>query len=196
MLLLMSFCCFSNLSAQYKRTDSTQLIIKINDFVKNIDRQILGINQNPQFKVVVLNNEDFLDSSFIKQPGKGSGKLTGYFINSSICKIREYIAINLLHDRATTEYYFSDGKLIFVNETEDYGPDIIIDSSGTVDHKKNKSDFEGKYYFDNDKIIKSYKKGQQHIIPNEMYFDSQSKDGQLILSAQKYMGLLTDKIKQ
>ncbi len=164
--------------------------------IKDIKQKIQSINQDTNYQIVTVDNEAFLDTGFIKQPGKGYGQLTGYFKNNKIYKILEIIGVKLLHDIATTEYYFSDGKLIFIYEYEKYGPDISIDSTGTVDHKKTGFDFEGRYYFNNDKVINTLTSGQQQILPNEMYFDSQSKEGQLLLSSQKYIDLLYKKNKQ
>ena len=162
------------------------------DTLKNINQKVLLLNKETKYQIATLKDEAFLDTAFTKQPGKGYGQLTGYYKNNTIYKIREFIGISLLHDMAITEYYFSDGKLIYVKETETYGPDRQTDSLGTVDHKKFKADFEGGYYFTNDKMIGTTKKGEQQILPNEMYFDSQSKEGQLLLSAQKYMKLLSE----
>jgi len=166
-----------------------------NEIVRNIDKKILSINRETRFQIATLKNDAFLDTAFIKQPDKGYGQLTGYFKNDTIYKIREFIGISQLHDMAITEYYFSDSKLIFVKETEEYGTEILSDSLGSVDHKKDKADFEGQYYFADDKIISTNKKGKQQILPNEIFFDSQSKEGQLLLSAKKYKDLFTNENK-
>lgn len=167
-----------------------------NLLVKDIEQKIRFIDQDTTYTITTLDNMAFLDTGFINQPAKGYGQLTGYFKNDTICKIRERIGLELLSDSATTEYYFSDGKLIFVRESEIYNPDVFLDNDGTVDQRKPGPDFEGTYYFNNDKIIFSSTNGKQQLLPNEMYFDSQSKEGQLMFSAQKYMNLLSEKNKQ
>lgn len=164
--------------------------------VKDMEQKIRSIDQDTNYTIVTLENTAFLDTGFLNQPAKGYGQLTGYFKNGAICKIRECIGLELLSDSATTEYYFSDGKLIFVRETERYNPDVFIDNEGTVDQRKPGPDFEGIYYFSNDKIIFSSANGKQQLLPTEMFFDSQSKEGQLMYSAQKYMNLLSEKNKQ
>lgn len=166
--------------------------------IRNIEQKIQSIKQDTSYSIVTLVNEEFIDTGFLKQPSKGYGQLMGFFKNGIIYKICEHIGIKLLHDLATTEYYFSDGKLIFVYEKERNGPDIFIDSAGTVDHKTNIPSFEGCYYFDNDKLINTATTGEikTMLLPNEKFFDSQSKEGQLLLSAQKYMNLLTKKKKE
>jgi len=164
--------------------------------VKDIEQKIRSIDQDTTYTIVTLENMAFLDTGFINQPAKGYGQLTGYFKNGTICKIREHIGLKLLSDSATTDYYFSGGKLIFVRESEIYNPDVFIDNEGTVDQRKPGPDFEGIYYFNNDKIIFSSANGKQQLLPNEMFFDSQSKEGQLMFSAQKYFNLLSEKNKQ
>jgi hypothetical protein len=164
-----------------------------NDTIREIEKIVLAVNLDTNFQVVILKNEAFLDSGFIKQPGIGFGTLTGIFKNNAVYKIHEYTGIKQMNDFATTDYYFSEGKLIFVSESENYGPEIMIDSAGTIDHKISEPDFEGFYYFHNDKLFKRITKGEQRILPNEKYFDSQSKEGQLLTTAQKYLELLTKK---
>ena len=165
--------------------------------IKNIEQKIQFINRDTSYSIVSLINEEFLDTGFLKQPGKGYGQLTGFFKNDTIYKIREHIGIKLLHDIATTEYYFREGKLIFVYEQEKQGPDIFIDSDGTIDYRIDEPTFEVRYYFDNDKLINTIRKGVRKtiLLPNEDFFDSQSKEGQLFLSSQKYIDLLINKKK-
>lgn len=169
---------------------------KKDDTIKIVEQKVASINQATNYKIVTIYNEAFLDTGFINQAGKGYGQLTGYFQTKNCSKIREQIGVKLLHDHATTEYYFKDEKLIFVHEEEVYNPNIFIDSAGTVDYRVAEPDFEGNYYFLNDKIVMVRTKGQQRILPNEMYFDSQSKEGQLLHSAEKYTRLLSQKQKQ
>ena len=178
-LTCLILCTFTSVFAQDK-----------NDIIKHIDQKVNLINQESDYQIVTLDNEAFLDTAFVRQPGKGYGQLTGYFKNNTLCKIREHLGISSLHDKATTMYYFSDTQLIFVSETEAYGPDLSIDSTGTTDHKIKNADFEGFYYFDGGKIITTTQKGQQQILPNAMHFDSQSKEGQLLYAAEKYRELL------
>lgn len=163
------------------------------DTIKSIDKKCESIKLDISFEKVTLVNEDFLDTAFLKQKGGGYGLLIGYFKSDTICRIYEQYGIRSLNDIAETDYYFDKGRLIFVYEKENYIPEISIDSTGTVDHKIPGPDFEGYYYFDKEKIIFTNTKGKQQILPNEMFFDSQSKEGQLLLSAQTYFDLLKKK---
>lgn len=164
-----------------------------NDTIRNIDQKCQSIKLDSSFKTVSLYNEEFLDTAFLKQAGAGFGQMTGYFRNDTIYRINELYGIRLLKDIAEIDYYFEHGKLIFVYEKENYNPDVFIDSARTIDHKIPCPDFEGHYYFFNEKIIFTKTKGKQQILPNEMYFDSQSKEGQLLLSAKTYVDLLKKK---
>jgi hypothetical protein len=162
------------------------------EIIKNIDKKVNDLYQINIYRVVTIEQEAFLDKGFIQQPGLGYGHLTAYFKNDTIYRIDEHIGVRLLKDVATTNYFFSAGKLIFVKEIEFYGPDVFIDVDGTVDQKNEGPDYEGSYYFYGDKFI-SITKGQQQILPNEKFFDSQSKEGQLEYSAQKYFGMMNNK---
>ncbi len=164
-----------------------------NETVSNIDQKVSMINLNTIYQVIELKNEEFLDKNFIKQPGEGFGVMSGYFKTDTLPKIREYYGIKKLNDHAITEYYFDEGELIFVYEKENIGPNVITDSSGTTDYKSSVPDFEGKYYFNKGKLVYFTSQGKPQIIPNEMFFDSQSKEGQLLESSKKFVKLLNDK---
>lgn len=169
-----------------------------NDTILNVKQKVLSINQESDYWISTFDNEAFLDSAFIHQAGKGYGKLTGYFKNGKVCKIRELIGIKLMHDFAVTEYYFSNGKLIYVNEMEKQGPDIFIDSDGTVDQRIDEPTFEAEYYYYNDTLISTAEKGDRKtmLLPDPNFFDSMSKEGQLLLSARKYYQLFSRKYKE
>ncbi len=166
-----------------------------NDTIKTIEKKCEYINKLNNYKTVTLKNGEFLDETFLKQAGEGYGHLTGYFKNDSIYKISEIIGIKSLKDIGITEYYYWQGKLIYINEKEYIGPDILIDNDGTIEHKTETPDFEGEYYFWQEKIFYKTVKGKPEILPNEMYFQSQSKAGQLITSSEKNIDLLIKKKK-
>ncbi len=167
------------------------------DTLRIIDHKVEAIDQYKDYWTSTFKDEAFLDTGFIKQANKGYGLLTGYFKNGKICKIRELIGLKLLQDIAVTEYYFSEGKLIFVNEQEHAGPAIFVDADGTVEHRIDEPTFEVRYYFNNDKLIGSAEKGNRQtiLLPNKEFFDSQSKEGQLLSSAKKYYERFSIKYK-
>jgi hypothetical protein len=158
------------------------------DTVKMIELQVQSMNKVSDYWTSVIQNEAFLDTAFIRQPGQGYGQLTGYFKKGKVCMIKEMIGLRLLHEIAYTNYYFAEGKLIYVYEEEHEGPDIFIDSAGTQDRRIDMPGFYAKYYFNNDKMIKRLEVGERKtmLLPDEKFFDSQSKEGQLLYSAANY----------
>jgi hypothetical protein len=112
------------------------------------------INQYESYETKKLINEQFL-----KQMTDGGGELTGYFKDGEISKIVERVGISFCI--RIFEYYFWDGKLIFVYELE-IDP-LYNDSTGTLDWNNQKIVFEGRYYFDNDKLIESKIIGQKRL---------------------------------
>ncbi len=170
----------------------------IADTVKLIEQKVKSIDEETNYWISTFNGEEFLDSAFINQAGKGYGQLTGYFKSGTLSKIKEMIGIRLLQQIAYTEYYFSEGELIYVYEEEYDGPDIFIDSAGTVDHRIAMPDFFARYYFNNDKMIRRLEEGKRKtmLLPDEKFFDSQSKEGQLLYEAQKYHAMFSIKYKQ
>lgn len=164
-----------------------------NDTVAKIAEQCSIIDNFSNYQTDTLRDMEFLDEEFIKQRNEGYGLLTGYFKNDTLYKIHELYGTRLMKDVATTDYYFKNGMLIFVIEKEEYSPSVIVGGDGTTDHKINEPDFVGKYYFFKDKMIFKTTKGSPQILPNEMYFDSQSKEGQLLMFSDKNAGLLKKK---
>lgn len=168
----------------------------LNDSIIAIDQKVKIINLDTAYSIATFKDESFLDSSFINQAGIGYGELKGYFNNGNLCKIYELVGIKKLNDIAVTEYYFANNELIYISETENYNPAVLIDSNGTVDYKAKEPDFFGQYYFSQNKLVQKNIKGKQAILPNELYFDSQSKQAQLLEYANKYRTLLLIKYKQ
>lgn len=162
------------------------------NIISDIEQKVQALDQIINYKVITIEGGAFLDTAFLKQKNIGYGHLTAYFKNDTIYRIQEHIGIRLLQDVASTSYYYSGGNLIYVRESERYGPEVYVDSEGTVDYKAESPDFEGFYYFYNGKFI-AKTKGEQHILPNEKFFDSQSKEGQLEYAAQKYFGMMNNK---
>jgi len=161
--------------------------------IPEINNAVQNINNYQNYDSIILTNHEFLDSVFIYQPSEGYGKLTGFFVNDTLIKIKEEYGLRLMHDYAITEYYFNDGKLIFVNEEENYNPQVITDNDGTVDYKQKGNDFEAKYYFTDAEMTTVDYKGEPQLIPNQRFFHSQSKEGQLRSSASKNAELLMSK---
>lgn len=164
-----------------------------NNSIDNIDKTVNKINEQSNLSFVTLEEESFLDSAFINQTGEGFGTLTGLFDNEDIVMIEEVYGIHTPTDIAVVLYYFEKNELIYVEESENYSPSVFISADGTVDYKDVSYDFEGQYYFTKDSFIEKTS-GQQILIPNKEYFDSQSKEGQLQANAEKYTALLRESL--
>jgi len=156
-----------------------------NKKIKEIRKKFQTINRDTTYSTLTLNNEEFLE-----QMTDGGGQLTGYFKYQNIDKIHERIGLS--YGVLTREYYLEEGQLIFVFEKEDTFP--YVDSLAALDYTKTETAFEGRYYFDNGKLIKTKIKGEKRF-PDKLVFDSQTKEGALLASAVSNAELLTEKKK-
>ncbi len=108
------------------------------------------INEEKHFTTKKLENDEYLD-----QMPDGGGELTGYYIGDTLYKMTDWIGLS--SGVVKCEYYFDNGKPIFVYEVEsrfEYN-----DSLQARDYSKQKIVFEGRYYFSNNKLIHSIKAG-------------------------------------
>lgn len=137
----------------------------VNDQIQQIKGRFASINQNKNYEVVTINHEDFLENMT-----DGGGELQGYFKDGELYKVFE--SIGLSYCMQTREYYFWDGKLIFVFETE---ADFGMDSTGAWDYSQTKIAFEGRFYFSNDKLISTNIKGKK-LMEDNTAPDSQTKN--------------------
>ncbi len=189
-LIFVLFSLFLTVTLAYSQTDS--------DLLSKIDMYVADLNNITEFEIVKLENSDFIDTAFLNQQSEGYGFLYGYFLNGKLFKIREVIGVKLLDQIAITEYYFDDSELIFVFESEKSGKNVFISADGTIDHRIDKPNFSVKYYFNNLQVIKKAEEGKREtiLLPNEEYFHSQSKEGQLLDFADEYKVLLLGKCKK
>jgi len=120
--------------------------------IKTIRKEFQTINADTTLKQVTLENEEFLGDNI----GDGGGKLTGLYKNKSIKKIQLWLGLS--NGIETKEYYFKDGQLIFVYERfKSFGYD---EKKGQMDYDKTSTTFEGRYYFQNQKLISQSVKGE------------------------------------
>ena len=87
----------------------------------------------------------------------GGGELTGYFKNGIIQKMTREIGLS--YGIETHNYYFSNGKVVFIYETL-MG---FIYKGDSVDHSKTELNFIGRYYFQNNKLIDSETTGHNRF---------------------------------
>ncbi len=120
---------------------------------------------------------------FLGHATDGGGQLIGYFDKDTFCKI--LVTIGLSYGMITDEYYFNNGQVVFVYESEKVFPEN--DSSDGLNYTKLKSSFEGRYYFDNDKLIDKIIKGKRR-------FEDKEKIASIFLAdAKDYVTLLKTK---
>ena len=110
-----------------------------------IRKDFQAINADQTLSKKTLSDEQFLEN----QPD-GGGELTGYYKNDTIVKIVEWIGLS--YGNRTREFYFKKGQLFFVYEK--FESFVIKDSTeGEIDHSSVTTTFEGRYYFNKDKLI-------------------------------------------
>jgi hypothetical protein len=150
------------------------------DQIKTIRNEFQAINSDTTLKKVTLENEEFLGENI----GDGGGELTGFFKGKTIKKI--HLWLGLSNGIEIKEYYFNDGQLIFVYEKfKTFGYD---QKKGQMDYDKTTTTFEGRYYFNNQKLIDQKEKGQNR---ND---DERADPGKVLLAqANNHLNLLIKK---
>ena len=120
------------------------------DKINNIRKIVTQINNDSGYLIRKLENEDFLE-----QMTDNGGELTGYFKNGRPVKIIEWIGLSSCVK--ITEYYFRNNKLIFAFTKGSEAP--YIDSLETFDRSRLIKTMECRFYFDNNKTIKTILSG-------------------------------------
>ncbi len=114
--------------------------------VKEIHNTVEQINRDTGYTTRTLDNEEFLDH--MTDNGES---VTGYFKNGQLVKIVEWIGLSSCIN--ITEYYFKDDTLIFAytqGKVFQY-----IDSTASFNYNVQNIVMECRFYFDNNKLIKS-----------------------------------------
>jgi hypothetical protein len=124
------------------------------ELIKVIRKDFRAINNDTTLKKKTLQNEEFLDNMT-----DGGGELTGYYKNNGLVKIVEWIGLS--YGNMTREFYFSKSQLFFVYEKfESFARD---DTTGEADLSTTKKTFEGRYYFNNNKLIQHKTSGKRTV---------------------------------
>ncbi len=150
---------------------------------QNIDEQILKIreefqriNSNYQLDKVDLYNEEFMEYTT-----DGGGQLTGYFEKGQLVKYVEWIGVS--YGSIAIEYYLKEGKLFFAYEQENKFKSVY-DTSGEWMYFDTslppETLFEGRYYFNNSKLIKELTKGERMF--NRVFEQTKFLDHAYVLS--------------
>lgn len=145
----------------------------------NIKKSYQQINSYKKYVTVIIDDaEEFLEHN----PDNGAS-LKGYYKSDSLKKITEWLGLS--NKIIQNEYYFDKGKLIFVYTKESRYK--YIDSTQTFDYSKLEPVFQGRYYFDNEKLFETKLADKEHN-------KSKRKDALNFLDAsKKYSKLLKAK---
>jgi hypothetical protein len=130
--------------------------------------RVKSINGDTSLIKVVLTNEEFM-----KNPTDGGGELTGYFRGPEIKKIRREIGLS--YGLEVYDYYFHNGKLIFVYEV--LNGFLFDEEKEMLDHSMTEVNFIGRYYFKDGKLFDSETTGHNR-------FEDDSLDIEKTLTAE------------
>src|SRR5690606_7848221 len=136
--------------------------------LRRIKEEVQVINKDTAYKTMALTAEAFLEQS-----PDGGAQLTGYFKGGKIKKVHQWIGLS--RGNEITEFYYSNGKLIFVYEQFDAF--IYVDSLQAFDYTKTEHTFAGRYYFYNGTLFK-------HITTGHSRFEDASLDIEAVLQNQ------------
>lgn len=150
----------------------------IDETILKIRKEFQRINSNTTLKKIDLYNEEFME--YIPD---GGGQITGCFENDDLVKITEWMGPS--YGVIITEYYLKDGDIFFAYQKENKFKDVF-DASGDwmhFDTSKLEIKFEGRYYFENRKLIKELNKGNP-------LFDRTFKETEFLEQANIYAEIL------
>ena len=122
--------------------------------IRLIKKEFQIINNETTLKKIKLENEEFLTNMT-----DGGGQLVGYFDTAHIRKIYQWIGLS--NGNEITEYYFKNGKLIFVYAI--FKSFIFDQKYQQFNRTKTKTTSEGRFYFNNKKLIESLISGQNRF---------------------------------
>lgn len=126
----------------------------ISDKYPDLIKRVGLINRDNSLTRQTLKNEEFLTHMT-----DGGGELTGYFKNGQIEKITRQIGLS--YGIETYDYYFTNGQLIFVYEL--LKGFIYNESTSKFDYTKAETNFIGRYYFKDNKLIDSETTGHNRF---------------------------------
>jgi hypothetical protein len=149
------------------------------DKILNIRTVFNRINADSSLRKIVLDEEEWADG----ETTDGRGNLTGYFSGDTLCKMSLWAGIS--YAVVKESYYFNKGVLVFVYESED---DYSTKASGMMNYSRLVHVFDGRYYFDGDKVFKTIVKGKKKEGPDDPHHPLE-----LYHNAHYYYGLLMKK---
>ena len=149
------------------------------ELVKNIGKEFRLINKDTTLKQVKLEGEAFLTHAT-----DGGGELIGYYKKGQLKKIYQWIGLS--NGNEIKEYYFKNGRLIFVYVQ--FNSFVYNEKKDQLDRTKTKTTFQGRYYFHNNRLIDHTTTGH-----NRLEDDTISPEKTLLAEASDNQKLLNQK---
>jgi hypothetical protein len=144
--------------------------------IKEIEQKVQTINNVKYSETKTLNNEELVNHVV-----DGGAQLVGFFSSGKIIKISEHLGLS--YAVRSFEYYFFNDSLIYVHESEESYP--YDDIKAELDYTKLVPNFEGKYYFNQNKLIERQTVGEKRF-PEEINLESMllktAKENVILLS--------------
>jgi len=113
--------------------------------IPQIRQAFQKINEYKNYKIVTVDDAE----EFLGHGTDNGGSLKGYYKGDSLKKIVE--SVGLSNRVVQNEYYFNNGKLVFVYSTDSRCK--ANDKTGEIDCSKFDKVNKGRYYFNGDKLI-------------------------------------------
>jgi hypothetical protein len=154
--------------------------------IKSIRLYVEAINKDTSYKITTLPNGFFVKKK--NEVYDNGQELKAVYKDRQLKKL--IYSVGLSYSMKTFEYYFLKNDLIFVFEKEDNFPEIKDKSGESIglDYTKLEPAFEGRYYFENDKIIQTNIKGQKRVPDNQ----NDSKEKMFIGNIKIFLEYLQD----
>jgi hypothetical protein len=118
--------------------------------VEAIHRIVKEINGLDKLQPKVLENEAFLD----EMTDRG-GVLTAWLRKGRVVLLMEWVGLSSCEQ--VTAYYFSGSELVFVEVKG--SESAFIDSTGSFDHRVQRTTMEARFYFQRDEVLKAEMSG-------------------------------------
>lgn len=122
--------------------------------ISQIRQVFQQINSYKYYKVITIDDSE----EFLGHGTDNGGNLKGYYKGDSLKKIVEWVGLS--NRVVQYEYYFNNGKLVFVYSTDSRCK--ANDKTGEIDCSKFDKVFKGRYYFNGDKIIYTILSDKEH----------------------------------
>lgn len=125
-----------------------------NSIISQTRQVFRQINAYKNYKVVTVDDAE----EFLGHGTDNGGSLKGYYKGDSLKKIVEWVGLS--NRVVQNEYYFNNGKLVFVYSTDSRCK--ANDKTGEIDCSKFDKVNKERYYFNGDKLIDTVLSDKEH----------------------------------